>query len=166
MTDWLKYIGLFVFVLFLQVLLLDNLHWLGLVHPFVYIWALMLLPIELPRWGQMLIGAAIGMVVDLFLHVPGVHMAACVAVAYLRPLVVSGFVQDIERMKGAIGISSLGADNYIRLLAILVAVHHTVVFLLEAFTFQHFGYTVLQILLSGVMSFALVLMLEYVRKNT
>ena len=109
---------------------------------------------------------AIGMVVDLFLHVPGVHMAACVAVSYLRPLVVSGFVQDIERMKGAIGISSLGADNYIRLLAILVAVHHTAVFLLEAFTFQHFGYTVLQIVLSGVISFALVLMLEYVRKNT
>ena len=166
MADWLKYIGVFCLLLFLQVLLLDNLHWLGLVHPFVYIWAILLMPIELPRWLQMLIGAAIGMLMDLFTHVSGVHMAACVMIAYLRPLLVAGFVQDVERMKGAITINTLGLGNYLRLLAMLVAVHHTMVFLLEAFTFSHFGHTVLQILLSGVFSFAFVLMFEYVRKNT
>lgn len=166
MTDWLKYIGLFVLLLFLQVLLLDNLHWLGLVHPFVYIWAILLMPIELPRWVQMVIGTAIGMIMDLFTHSPGVHMAACVLIAYLRPLMVARYVQDAERIKGAITIRSIGTGNYLRLLAILIAVHHTMVFMLEAFTFNHFGYTLLQILLSGVLSYAFVLMLEYVRKNT
>ena len=77
MIDWLKYIGLFLLVMFLQVMLLDNLHWLGLIHPFVYIWAILLLPIELPRWMQMFIGAAIGGLMDLNAHTPGVHMAAC-----------------------------------------------------------------------------------------
>ena len=164
--NWLRYIGILVLLLFLQVFVLDNLHWLGLVHPFVYLWAFMMLPIELPRWLQMVIGAAIGMIMDLFTHAPGIHMAGCVMVAYLRPLMVAGFVQDIDRMKGAIIINVIGMGNYLRLLAVLIVVHHTIVFMLEAFTFAHFGFTLLQIILSGLFSFAFILMFEYVRINT
>ena len=165
MSDWLKYISICILLLFLQVLLFDNLHWLGLVHPFIYIWAIILLPIELPRWVQMLIGAAIGMVMDLFTHAPGIHMAGCVMIAYLRPLLVAGVVQDIDRLKGAVTSDTIGMGNWMRILAILVAVHHIIVFMLEAFTFAHFGFTLLQIILSGVFSYTLILMLEYVRKN-
>ena len=125
-----------------------------------------MLTIELPRWLQMVIGAAIGMIMDLFTHAPGIHMAGCVMVAYLRPLMVAGFVQDIDRMKGAITINVIGMGNYLRLLAVLIVVHHTIVFMLEAFTFAHFGFTLLQIILSGLFSFAFILMFEYVRKNT
>ena len=164
--NWLKYIGIFVMLLFLQVFLLDNLHWLGLVHPFIYLWAILMLPIELPRWVQMFIGAAIGMVMDLFTHAPGIHMAGCVMAAYLRPLMVAGYVQDIDRMKGAITITAIGMGNYLRLLAVLVVVHHTIVFMLEAFTFSHFGFTLLQIILSSLFSYAPILMFEYLRKNT
>ena len=164
--NWLKYIGILVLLLFLQVFLLDNLHWLGLVHPFVYLWAILMLPIELPRWLQMLIGAAIGMIMDLFTHAPGIHMAGCVMAAYLRPLLVAGYVQDIDRLKGAITINVIGMGNYLRLLAVIVVVHHTIVFLLEAFTFAHFGYTLLQIILSSLLSFAFILMFEHLRKNT
>ena len=166
MIDWLKYIGLFLLLLFLQVLLLDNLHWLGLVHPFIYLWAILLMPIELPRWAQMFIGAAIGMVMDLFTHAPGIHMAGCVMIAYLRPLLVARYVQDIERMKGAITLQSIGPANYMQMLAVLVVVHHLIIFLLEAFTFSNFGYTLLPIILSSLFSYALILMLEYLRKNT
>lgn len=165
MSDWLKYISICILLLFLQVLLFDNLHWLGLVHPFIYIWAIILLPIELPRWVQMLIGATVGMVMDLFTHAPGIHMAGCVMIAYLRPLLVAGVVQDIDRLKGAVTSDTIGMGNWMRILAILVAVHHIIVFMLEAFTFAHFGYTLLQIILSGVFSYTLILMLEYVRKN-
>lgn len=165
MSDWLKYISICILLLFLQVLLFDNLYWLGLVHPFIYIWAIILLPIELPRWGQMLIGATLGMVMDLFTHAPGIHMAGCVMIAYLRPLLVAGVVQDIDRLKGAVTSDTIGMGNWMRILAILVAVHHIIVFMLEAFTFAHFGYTLLQIILSGVFSYTLILMLEYVRKN-
>ncbi len=165
MSDWLKYISICILLLFLQVLLFDNLHWLGLVHPFIYIWAIILLPIELPRWVQMLIGATVGMVMDLFTHAPGIHMAGCVMIAYLRPLLVAGVVQDIDRLKGAVTSDTIGMGNWMRILAILVAVHHIIVFMLEAFTFAHFGFTLLQIILSGVFSYTLILMLEYVRKN-
>ena len=165
MSDWLKYISICILLFFLQVLLFDNLHWLGLVHPFIYIWAIILLPIELPRWAQMLIGATVGMVMDLFTHAPGIHMAGCVMIAYLRPLLVAGVVQDIDRLKGAVTSDTIGMGNWMRILAILVAVHHIIVFMLEAFTFAHFGFTLLQIILSGVFSYTLILMLEYVRKN-
>ncbi len=166
MAQWFKYIGILLLLLFMQVFLLDNLHWLGLVHPYVYLWAILLLPMELPRWMQMLLGATIGMLIDWFTHSPGIHMAGCVMIAFLRPQLVANYVQDVDRLKGAITINVLGLGNYLRLLAILIVVHHSIVFMLEAFTFYHLGYTLLQILLSGVFSFAFILMLEYVRKNT
>lgn len=164
--NWLRYIGILVLLLFLQVFLLDNLHWLGLVHPFVYLWAILLMPVELPRWLQMLIGAAIGMIMDLFTHAPGIHMAGCVMAAYLRPNLLAAYVQDAERMKGAITINAIGMGNYLRMLAILVVAHHILVFMLEAFTFSHFGYTLLQIILSSLFTYAFILMFELVRKNT
>jgi hypothetical protein len=86
--------------------------------------------------------------------------------ADLRPLMVAGYVQDIDRIKGAITITAIGMGNYLRLLAVLVVVHHTIVFMLEAFTFSHFGFTLLQIILSSLFSYALILMFEYLRKNT
>lgn len=166
MTNWLTFIGRFALLLFLQVFLLDNLHWLGLVHPFIYLWAILLMPIELPRWTQMVLGAVIGAIMDIFTHTPGIHMAGSVMVAYMRPLMVARYVQDIERMKGAVTIQSIGLTNYLQMLALLVVVHHTIVFFLEAFTFSHIGYTLLQIIFSSVLSFAFILMFEYVRKNT
>ncbi|MBR0309257.1 MAG: hypothetical protein IJQ97_00075, partial [Paludibacteraceae bacterium] len=119
-----------------------------------------------PRWVQMLLGGAIGMVMDMFTHAPGIHMAGCVMIAYLRPLLVAGAMQDIDRMKGAITSDSIGMANWLRITAILVTVHHVIVFMLEAFSFSHFGFTLLQIIVSGVFSYVLILMLEYVRKNT
>lgn len=166
MQDWLKYIGLTLLVLFLQVMLVDNLHLFGVCHPYIYLWVLLMLPIDIPRWLQMFIGVAIGGILDLFAHTPGIHMAACVLATYLRPLMLTGFVQDAERLKGGVTIETIGPDNYLRLLALLVVTHHALLFLLEAFTFAHFGYTLLQILVSSVSTFLLVLLFEYVRKST
>lgn len=165
MQDWFKYVGLTLLVLFLQVMLVDNLHLFGLCHPYIYLWVLLLLPVDIPRWLQMLIGAAIGGLLDMFAHTLGIHMASCVLVSYLRPLLLMGLVQDAERMKGAVTIDALGV-NYFRLLIILIVTHHTVLFLLEAFTFAHLGYTLLQILVSGICTFLLVMLFEYVRKST
>ena len=111
MSDWLKYISICILLLFLQVLLFDNLHWLGLVHPFIYIWAIILLPIELPRWAQMLIGATVGMVMDLFTHAPGIHMAGCVMIAYLRlitnPLDDESFKRTVNYPSRGIGATTM-----------------------------------------------------------
>ena len=165
MQDWFKYIGLMLFVLFLQVMLVDNLHLFGVCHPYIYLWVLLLLPVDIPRWLQMFIGAAIGGLLDTFAHTPGLHLAACVLVTYLRPLMLTAMMQDAERLKGGVTIETIGPDNYLRLLALLVVTHHALLFLLEAFTLAHIGYTLLQILVSSLCSFLLILLLEYVRKS-
>ena len=165
MQDWLKYIGLTLLILFLQVMLVDNIHLLGVCHPYIYLWLLLLLPVDIPRWLQMLIGAAIGGLLDLFAHTPGIHLSACILFSYLRPLLLTAAVQDAERIKGGMTIEKIGAENYLRLLAILVVTHHTLLFLLEAFTLAHFGWLLLQILVSSVCSYLLILLFEYVRKS-
>lgn len=146
-------------------LLIDNLHLLGACHPFVYVWLILLLPIEIPRWAQLLIGATIGLAIDFTTGVLGVHMAATALIAYLRPLLLQGYVQDIERMRGPVTMPLLGLTSYIYLLITLIVVHHSLVFLLEAFTFRHLLYTLLQIVVSSIISLVFILLLEILRKN-
>ena len=58
----------FVVLILLQVLVLDHLDVLnGYLVPYLYVLFLLMLPIELPAWAQLAIGAFTGLVMDLFL---------------------------------------------------------------------------------------------------
>ena len=64
--DWIKQIGRYILVMLLQVLLLDQLQLWGACHPYVYILCLLMMPITLPHSVSMVIGAAVGLVMDIF----------------------------------------------------------------------------------------------------
>ena len=59
----------------LQVLLINRLQLGGVCHPFIYILPLLTMPITLPRWADMLIGLAAGLLMDVFCNSLGVHAA-------------------------------------------------------------------------------------------
>ena len=110
-------------LLFLQVLLLDNLHWLGLVHPFIYIWAIILLPIELPRWLQMLIGAAIGIEQGLDLLAEDIVEFGGIEIfvpghAFLEPLTGS-CINTVKDSARVIRVLILGVFDEIDLAAVI-----------------------------------------------
>jgi len=153
MNNILRHILRFVIFILLQWLLVNNLHWLGMVHPYIYILALIMLPTSLPRWAEMLIGAAVGLLMDLICTTAGVHMAATVAVAYFRPLLIARMVQDVQRISTQIGSASIGNWQYLTTMAVMIVLHHTLVFHLEAWSWQHVGWIILATLLSSLITF-------------
>ena len=64
--DWTKQIVRYIVVMMLQVLLFDQLQLWGACHPYIYILCLLMLPITLPRSADLLIGAAVGLIMDIF----------------------------------------------------------------------------------------------------
>jgi len=137
----------------LQWLLINNLHWLGAFHPYIYLLPLLLLPASLPRWAEMLIGAVVGLVMDMICSTAGVHMAATVAVAYFRPLLVHRLVQDAQRISTQISSATMGNWQFFTMLSIMIVLHHTLVFVLEAWSLAHVGWLLFTILLSSVVTF-------------
>jgi len=153
MNNALRHSIRFVVFILLQWLLINNLHWLGVFHPYIYVLALVMLPASLPRWVEMLIGAMAGMVMDVICSTAGVHMAASVAVTYFRPLLIARLVQDAQRISTQMSTITMGDWQFLTLMGLMVFLHHTLVFMLEAWSVEHTGWLILTILLSSLVTF-------------
>jgi len=75
----------FIVVILFQVLIMDNVMINGYMIPYTYILFILLMPFETPRWIQLLAGFTLGLTMDLFTGTPGMHTAATVLIAFVRP---------------------------------------------------------------------------------
>ena len=164
MNQWIENILRFVVLLLLQVLLFNNLQFFGLCTPCVYVLFLIALPPTLPRWVELLIGFAAGFILDIFCNTLGVQTAACTMVAYVRPLLIKNMIQDNERLTDTPSGTSFGRLTYIRIVAILVVLHHTTMFSLLAFSFHNWWMTLIQIVVSSLFSVLVILGLDLLKR--
>jgi hypothetical protein len=158
--EWIRQLGRFVVVVVLQVLLFDRLQIGSWGLPMVYILFLMNLPIQIPRWLEMLIGASVGLLFDIWNSCIGVNMAACIAFSFFRPILLDNLVQDIERIKGEICSRSIGKIEYIKCLSILTFAHHFLVFSLEAWSMQNFWIILAQTIVSSILSIVTIVVYD------
>ena len=161
----IRNILLFLGLVFLQVMIFDNLR-LGLfIHPYVYVLYIMLLPFETPRWSLIINGFVIGMVIDIFNGTPGLNAAATVLMAYLRPNVINVTTRksDIEG-KTAPSVSEMGLPWFMPYAVLLLVIHNYTLFMLEAFSIHLIGLVLLGTLLSVIFSTIVIVLIIYIFK--
>lgn len=161
---FLQEIGRLLFIFVLQVLLFDHLHIGSLGMVMMYILFLINLPIRIPRWAEMLIGLLVGIMMDVWHSSLGIHIAACVALSFVRPLLLTNAVQDIERIKDNISVQTIGRIEYTKCALILTVSHHFIVFSLETWNIQFWWIIILQTLISSAMTLCVILGYEYLKR--
>ena len=161
---WSRQIVRAIIIVLLQVLLFNHLQIAGWGFPMVYVLILMNLPANTPRWAEMLIGAVLGLIFDVFNTSLGVNMAACVAFTFIRPIILAHLVQDLERVKGEVYIRSIGTIEYIRTLVFLTVLHHLMVFSLEAWSLHNWWMVIIQTLLSSLMTLTIIIGYNIVKR--
>ena len=154
---WNKQIVQAIILILLQVFLFNHLQIAGWGFPMVYVLILMNLPAHTPRFVEMLLGAIIGLLLDIFNTSLGVNMAACIAFSFFRPIILDRIVQDIERVNGEVCIRSIGAIEYIKSLVLLTVFHHLMVFMLEAWSLHNWWMIIIQTLLSSIMTISIII---------
>ncbi len=154
----------FLTVFLLQILLFNNLQFFGLCMPAIYVLFLIALPVKLPHWAEMLIGFFTGLLMDIFCNTLGIHAAACTLVAFIRPMLITRLIPDNERLMGTPTIATFTLSIYVRFLVLLVLIHHTTIFALEAFSFHNWWLTLLQIIISSAVSIGIFLGIELFRR--
>ena len=154
--DWTKQIIRYIVVMMLQVLLFDQLQLLGVCHPYIYILCLLMMPITLSHSADMLIGAAVGLVMDVFCNSLGVHMASCILLMFIRPYLLGAVVNDKDRLNDEINLRSIGAEAFLKYVAILVPIHHFAIFMLGAWSWSHIGFVLLETLVSVVLTWIVI----------
>lgn len=155
--DWTKQIGRYVVVMLLQVLLFDQLQLWGVCHPYVYVLCLLMMPITLPHTVEMLIGAGVGLVMDVFCNSLGVHTASCILLMFIRPYLLGAFVNDTDRLNEQISLRSIGMEALIKYVVILVVIHHLMVFTLAAWSWSHIWFVLIETLVSSLISCLIVI---------
>lgn len=155
--DWTKQLGRYIVVMLLQVLLFDQLQLWGACHPYIYVLCLLMLPITLPHSVDMLIGAAVGIIMDVFCNSLGVHMASCILLMFIRPYIIGAIVSDKDRLNEQISLRAIGMDAMIKYVIILVLIHHLTVFFLAAWSWQHIGFVLLETMVSSIITILIIM---------
>ncbi len=162
----LRFSAIWVLLLLLQVLLLNNIEFSGFVNPYVYILFILLLPIEMPSWLLLILSFAAGFVIDIFSGTPGMHSAATVLAGFSRPYTLR-IISPRDGYEPGTNPSMLvyGFRWFLIYASIIVLVHHTALFYLEVFRFKDFFHTLFRVLFSSLFSVIFILLLEFVRKG-
>jgi hypothetical protein len=158
-----KNIGRFIFLILFQVLILNNIQFSGYINPYFYIYFILLLPFETPRWLLLLSAFALGICLDAFTNTFGLNAAACVLIAFIRPFVITAISTGTEFMTGhSPSLKNQGLKWFAYYAITLVLVHHFALFFLEIFRFTEFFQTLVRVLLSSLFTLLLIFLAEYI----
>jgi rod shape-determining protein MreD len=134
---------------------------LGFVNPYLYVLFILALPLNMSRSLLLVLAFVLGLSIDTFVGTPGVHAFACVFVAFVRePLLKLLLPRDDNHELFTPSMRSLGEGVYLKYAVLMVFIHHIVLFLIEAFSFQHFGFLLLRIVASSLFTLVLLLGIE------
>lgn len=162
-NEFLKHILRFFLLLVLQILVFNHVYIFGFINPDVYLLALLLLPLTLPKSAQYGIAFATGLIVDIFDLTFGIHALAAMFMIALRPLIIKLLSINKKKMDETVP-SPKNKDFkwllYFTLLTVLV--QQTFVSIIETWSFNRFGMTVLNILLNTLFTSLLILCIEYI----
>lgn len=145
----------FIFLIFLQVLLLNNINLFGYINPYLYIIFILLYPFNGSRTLFLFLSFLLGLGVDVFEDSGGINAAACLITAYVRPWILRfsfGVSYDYQTIK----FSSTPIGARLGYVIILVLIHHFILFLLEIFNLAHFLLILKKTFFSGIFTVLLV----------
>lgn len=157
-----RYFVMFIVLLAVQVLFLNQIQFSGYINPYVYVLFTMLLPVNTPKYALMLLAFALGISVDIFSNSLGVHSAASVFVAYLRPGIIRVITNREEDLSEYPGLAQTGFQWFLGYAIIMILLHHLALFYLEVFTFANFLNTLYRAILSSVFSFFVIVLSQFI----
>lgn len=157
--DWIRLVLSGFVILAIQILVINNLNLNQYMFPQLYIILLITLPINLKHWVGYLIAFSLGFVVDSFSYTPGLQSFTAVFIMFLRYAYFNNVV-DKEWLSTGIrpSFSTADAGWFVVYVSIFTTIFHTVLFLMENFSFSNFGSTLLKILYSSSLAILLILL--------
>jgi rod shape-determining protein MreD len=151
---------LFIILILVQTLLLNNIQFLGFINPYIYVLFILSLPVRLPRWITLLLGFSLGLIIDAFSNTLGLHAFATTLVAYARSFIINLFTSIDEGNNPTPSFHTFGVGAYVKYVFFMVFMHHTALFALEAFTFSHFWLISFKVVLSSALTVLIILGLK------
>lgn len=155
----IKLLIYFILLVLLQVLVFNQILFLGYATPFIYIYFLIKLPVAFSRNVVILLGFLLGFTIDLFCFTPGINAAATTFIAFLRYPIQKLFFDKEEFEHIEPKLSTLGGD-FIKYAITMILIHHITLISLEYFSYFNALTILIRILSSSLLTFIIIFAIE------
>lgn len=159
-----RYALFVVFILLLQIMVLNNIQFSGYVNPYIYIMIIMLLPLDLPQWLVLILSFFTGIIIDASSGTLGTHSGATVFMGFMRPFVLRYMSPRDGYEQGSYPSMKIYGFRWFLYFSLwMTLLHHFALFYLEVFRFNDFFVTFARVVVSTVFSLIFVVLIEYYR---
>ena len=151
----LKYVLWMVILIFFQVAIFNNINFYGYANPYIYVIFILLYPLDKNKYIFLIAAFILGLSIDFFEHTGGVNAFAAVFVAYFRYYIVQliHFRKTYESEE--IKLGNLSLIQWVIYMAIIIYIHHFLVYFMDSFIFDFIGSIAYKSLLGAGLTFIL-----------
>jgi len=153
----------FILLLTIQIVMFNNMTFLGFIIPLPYILFIILYPVNANKSGLLLASFLLGLIMDLFSNSGGIHATACLVLAYYRPYIFK-FSFGISYEYQTIKLNESLTPERFSFILLSVVIHHFVLFIIEAFQISFFWDILIRTLLSAVFTIISCIIIIYLIK--
>lgn len=155
----------FVFLVLVQVLVLNYVYINHYATPLFYIYFILKVDSDIGRKNLMLWAFALGLCVDVFSNTPGMNAAASVLLAFCRPLLLRSQILRGSPDVFEPGIRAMGFSHFLRYAFIGTLVHVGMLDVLDAFSFVHMRALLFAVVSDVLMTLFCIVCVELVRRR-
>lgn len=151
----------FFVLVFVQVILFNHINFLGNINPYPYILFLALFPVKNNRTAIIGLSFLLGLSIDFFLDTGGTHAAACLFIAYVRPVILKfcfGTIYEHQTIK----FETVEFGSKLTYFTLLTVIHHFVLFSFEIFNMSKIILVLQKTLFSGIFTILMCLLITII----
>ena len=162
-----SYYLVFVFIslILLQVLVLNNVLLFDRVNPYIYIAFIFIYPFRKNKFPVLSLAFLLGLFIDLFSDSGGAHAFATTFIAYVRPYFFRSIFQKTELDYEFFSLKQESFGKVFNFIVILTFLHHFLLFTLLNFSFSNFFYVLTNTLLSGIFSLLIYFLGSFILRS-
>ncbi|TDE55505.1 rod shape-determining protein MreD [Flavobacterium sp. GT3P67] len=153
----------FILLLAVQIIIFNNMTFLGYISPFTYILFIILYPVNGNKSGLVVASFLLGLIMDMFSNSGGIHATACLVLAYVRPSIFK-FAFGLSYEYQTVKLNDVLTPERFSFILLSVVIHHFTLFLLEAFQFSFIFDILIRTLLSTVFTIIICIIIIYLIK--
>ena len=151
-------------LILLQCLILNNIDFSNSINPFLYIYIIIYFPVINNRMTFILFSFLYGLSIDFFSDSAAIHAAACVSLAYFRPLFLKLFF-GMTYIHQVVKFKNIDLKQNILYVSSLTLFHHFVLFLIEVLDTSKIFLIIEKTIFTGLFTILLIVLLNLFLKK-
>lgn len=162
----LQYFFFAAVVLLLQVMVCNHIHILGYATPMPFVYLVLMLHSNTPRWVYVLWGFVVGIVIDVFSNTLGICAAGMTFLGLVTPRLLDVFSPADRGDDGFVpSPRTMQWGGYVRYATAATFIFTSLFFLVECFSFFDVQRLAIHIVSSALLTLLIVCAIEYLRQS-